>query len=1190
VDGWRFFLDRGGTFTDVVAFAPDGSRHVAKVLSLERAEIAAMQAVAGENLAGRVKGVRMGTTVATNALLERRGEPLCLAITRGFGDALVIGRQDRPELFELEIVKPEPLHARVVEIDERVLADGTVRQVPLRESVLPALRAARESGCRALAVVLVHGFAFPEHEAMVAEWGAEAGFEQVSLSSQVAPEIGLVGRGDTTCADAALTPLLEQHLSSLREQLGSGPELRLMASSGGLADAADFSGKDAILSGPAGGVVALAEVASRLGFEQALGFDMGGTSTDVSRWSKEDGFERVYERAIAGLRVRAPMLDIVTVAAGGGSVLESTGRRFSVGPESAGAMPGPAGYGHGGPATVTDANAVLGRLQPEWFPCCFGEGGDEPLDLAASRAALTELAGSAGLELDEAAAGFLRIANENMAAAIREVSTARGRDPREHALVCFGGAGAQHACALADLLEIRRVVLHPLAGVLSALGMGLADLSCDTVEPVLRPLDESCVTELSSRASALARSQVEQLTGQGADRLRTQSRWGLDLRNEGVEHALHVPAPESPLSPAAWREAFESCHERLYGFVKQAAPIEAVALRVETRGGLDTPDEPELPGAEGPPAPIATVEVAFTETDGTVLRRPCPVYLRETLRPGHELSGPALIVGEVSTVVLDPGWNARVEARGELILECSDQTGERAAAGADAVELEVFANRFMSIAEQMGETLRRVSCSTNIKERLDYSCALFTREGRLVANAPHVPVHLGAMGETVRAILAARGDEGLRAGQAVASNDPFHGGSHLPDVTVVSPVFVEGTLAFFVANRGHHADVGGIRPGSMPPDATRIEEEGLRFHDLTLVEDGVFAEDEVRALLGAGPWPVRNPEEMISDLRSQVAANAVGARLLTELCERDGRERVEARMRAVIEDAAEATRELLARLPQGSHRFEDALDDGSPLVVCVEVAPDRILFDFTGTAPQLSGNLNAPRAVTTAAVLFVLRSLVDRRIPLNAGTLDPVSILIPRGCLLDPSPPAAVAGGNVETSQRIADVLLGALGALAASQGTMNNLTFGTESWGFYETIGGGAGAGPTFQGASGVHVHLTNTRITDVEVLERRHPVLVREFSLRRGSGGAGRFPGGDGLVREIEFLEPLEVAILSERRVLAPFGLEGGAPGARGRNLILRADGSVVDLGGKGRGEVAPGDRIRIETPGGGGFGAPE
>ncbi len=1190
MDGWRFFLDRGGTFTDVVAFAPDGSRHVAKVLSLERAEIAAMQAVAGEKLAGRVRGVRMGTTVATNALLERRGEPLCLAITRGFGDALVIGRQDRPELFELEIVKPEPLHARVVEIDERVLADGTVRQVPLRESVLPALRAAREGGCRALAVVLVHGFAFPEHEAMVAGWGEEAGFEQVSLSSQVAPEIGLVGRGDTTCADAALTPLLEQHLSGLREQLGPGPELRLMASSGGLADAADFSGKDAILSGPAGGVVALAEVAARLGFEQALGFDMGGTSTDVSRWSKQDGFERVYERAIAGLRVRAPMLDIVTVAAGGGSVLESTGRRFSVGPESAGAVPGPAGYGHGGPATVTDANAVLGRLQPEWFPCCFGEGGEEPLDLAASRAALTELAGSAGLELDEAAAGFLRIANENMAAAIREVSTARGRDPREHALVCFGGAGAQHACALADLLEIRRVILHPLAGVLSALGMGLADLSCDAVEPVLRPLDESCVAELSSRASSLAQSQVEQLTGQGADRLRTQSRWGLDLRNEGVEHALHVPAPEQPRSPAAWREAFESRHERLYGFIKQGAPIEAVALRVETRGGLDTPDEPELPGAEGLAEPIARVEVAFTEPSGAVRRRPCPVYRRETLRPGHELSGPALIVEEVSTVVLDPGWSARVEARGELILESSGPAGAHVAAGADAVELEVFANRFMSIAEQMGETLRRVSCSTNIKERLDYSCALFTREGRLVANAPHVPVHLGAMGETVRAILAARGSEGLRAGQAVASNDPFHGGSHLPDVTVVSPVFVDGTLAFFVANRGHHADVGGIRPGSMPPDATRIEEEGLRFHDLTLVEDGVFAEDELRALLGAGPWPVRNPDEMISDLRSQVAANAVGARLISELCDRDGRETVEARMRAVIEDAAEATRELLARLPQGSHRFEDALDDGSPLVVRVEVAPDRILFDFTGTAPQLPGNLNAPRAVTTAAVLFVLRSLVDRRIPLNAGTLDPVSILIPRGCLLDPSPPAAVAGGNVETSQRIADVLLGALGALAASQGTMNNLTFGTESWGFYETIGGGAGAGPTFEGASGVHVHLTNTRITDVEVLERRHPVLVREFSLRRGSGGAGRFSGGDGLVREIEFLESLEVAVLSERRVLAPFGLEGGAPGARGRNLILRADGSEVDLGGKGRGEVAPGDRIRIETPGGGGFGAPE
>lgn len=1185
--GWRFFLDRGGTFTDVVAFGPDGTRHVAKVLSLESAETDAMRAIAGRDLAGRVDAVRMGTTVATNALLERAGEPLCLAITRGFGDALVIGRQDRPELFELEIVKPEPLHSRVVEIDERVLVDGSVRRAPERESVLPELIAAREAGCRALAVVLVHGFAHPAHEALVAQWGREAGFEQVSVSSAIAPEIGLVGRGDTTCADAALTPLLTRHLARLRSELGPGPELRLMSSSGGLADAESFSGKDAILSGPAGGVVALAEVAARLGHDQALGFDMGGTSTDVSRWSKEEGFERVYERSIAGLRVRAPMLDIVTVAAGGGSVLESSGRRLSVGPESAGAAPGPAGYGRGGPAAVTDANAVLGRIQADWFPACFGADGATPFDLEASRAAVAELAEGVGLGVEEAAAGFVAIANENMAAAIRQVSTARGRDPRDHALVCFGGAGAQHACAIADLLEIRTVVLHPLAGVLSALGMGLADLTLDAVEPVLRALDESRVAELAEHAPGVAATQVERLIAQGAERSRTRSRWGLDLRNVGVEHALQVPAPTAAADPAAWRQAFEERHQRLYGFVKPGAPLEIVSLRVESAGGLDRPEEPELTPCEGVAQPVARAEVAFTDLDGGVRRRDCPVFRRQDLRPGHELEGPALVVEEVSTVVLEPGWTARVEKHGELILE---RAGEAAAArrvGADAVELEVFANRFMSIAEQMGETLRRVSCSTNIKERLDYSCALFTREGRLVANAPHVPVHLGAMGETVRAILDARGSTGLRAGQAVASNDPFHGGSHLPDVTVVSPVFVAGELAFFVANRGHHSDVGGTRPGSMPPDATHIDEEGLRFHDFTLVEEGRFREDEVRALLASGRWPVRNPEEMVSDLRSQVAANAIGARLLGELCEREGLGRIETRMDAVLEDAAEATREILARLPQGSHRFEDALDDGSALCVRIEIGGGAAIFDFTGTAPQLPGNLNAPRAVTTAAVLFVLRSLVNRRIPLNAGTLDPVSILIPQGCFLDPAPPAAVAGGNVETSQRVADVLLGALGALAASQGTMNNLTFGAAGWGFYETIGGGAGAGPGFRGASGVHVHLTNTRITDAEVLERRHPVLVREFALRRGSGGAGRFPGGDGLIRELEFLVPLEVAMLSERRDRPPFGLEGGRPGARGRNLILRGDGSVEDLGGKGRADVSPGDRIRIETPGGGGFG---
>ncbi len=1222
---WRFFIDRGGTFTDVVARDPDGALHVRKLLSEDPAyDDAGLQAIAEllglasakDGLpAARIGTVRMGTTVATNALLERQGEPVCLVVTRGFGDVLAIGYQDRPDLFALAIEKPEPLVHHTVEVDERVLSDGSVRRVPDLARVRADLEAVRAAGVRSVAVVFLHSYAAPEHELAVGRVAREVGFEHVSLSHRAAREIKVVARGDTACVDAYLTPTLRDYVGRVRRPLGDGVDLRFMQSNGGLASADRFSGKDAILSGPAGGVVAAAHVSRAAGLESIIGFDMGGTSTDVCRWHGR--LDRVYETRIAGVRLQSPMLEVVTVAAGGGSVLAFDGRRFTVGPESAGADPGPACYRRGGPPAVTDANAVLGRIQPRWFPACFGPGRDRALDVDASRARLEAIAAAVERAtgrrpgVEEVAAGFLRIANEAMAKPIKELSVARGHDVRDDALCCFGGAGAQHACALARSLGIRTVLLHPMAGVLSALGMGLADVIWEGSAAVLDELaaGPAGVAALEPRFAALEATGREVVAAQGVAPAAVRTVRGLDLRYVGVETPIHVVLGDGDPGDGP-RAAFEARHRAIYGFAKEGHAVEVVAVRVEVIGETEKPDDavaPERAHEVGVDAAEAVVEVFFDEVDAGGARRlaahPTPVHRREALAPGARVIGPALIVEAVSTVVVDPGWRATLTGRGDLLLvDVAETAGGAAprerveATAADPVLLEVFNNLFMSVAERMGHALRRVSHSTNIKERLDFSCAVFDPDGGLVANAPHIPVHLGAMGESVRAVLASRtGPDGggLAPGDVYVTNDPFHGGSHLPDVTVVTPVFVGPTSsgeaarpAFFVANRGHHADIGGIQPGSMPPFSRSIDEEGVVIHDFLLVRDGVFREEEVRAVLGAGRWPARDPGERLSDLRAQVAANTLGVELLGELCDHWGASVVTAYMGHVQANAAAAMRDVIAALPDGAHRFTDWLDEGAAIVVTVTVDGDRAVVDFAGTDDQLPGNLNAPRAVVVAAVLYAFRTLVERPIPLNARCLDPIEIRVPEGSLLHPRPPAAVVGGNVETSQRIVDALFGALGKIGAAQGTMNNVTFGSAAFGYYETICGGAPAGLGFDGASAVHTHMTNTRITDPEVLEQRHPVVLREFAIRRGSGGTGTFRGGDGVRRAIEMREPLSVAVLSERRGVAPWGAHGAGAAARGRNAIARADGRVSELPGKVRVEAGVGDVLIVETPGGGGY----
>ena len=1175
---WEFWIDRGGTFTDCLGRDPQRRDiRVAKVLSSDRAPLVGIRQILGLAEGEPIPpcDIRMGTTIATNALLERKGAPCGLVITRGFRDLLEIGNQARPRIFDLEIHKLEALYREVLEVSARADPQGRVLERPDPAELRTGLRALRERGLRSLAVVVLHAYCAGELEREIGALATELGFEHVALSHDVAAEIGAVGRGDTTCVDAYLTPLIRDYVKTLLDEL-PGSSLRIMQSSGGLTDALRFRGPHAILSGPAGGVVAYAHVARQKGIERAIGFDMGGTSTDVSRFDGE--FERIYETETAGVRIRSPMMAIHTVAAGGGSLCRYDGYRFKVGPESAGAVPGPLCYGD--PAatelSLTDVNLALGRILPDRFPFpLHGERAEGALEELAARLRAQGLVRST----DEIAAGFFEIANASMAEAIRQVSVARGYDVRDYALVVFGGAGGQHACALARRLGIPEILFHPYAGVLSAYGMGLADVSWDGEADVGREvLAAGELLRIEPVFAEIERRGRDVLSKEGFEPERIECARRLDLRYRGTETALTLATPAGS-GAAELRAEFESLHTLRFGYARAGHPVEIVVARVEAIGRQRVPPEQPLAAPE-PRAARARTTRMFS--DGA-WARDVPVLQREELDPGRPIPGPALVLEATGTIVVDAGFELSLDRFGRVLL--SDRAGParvRVGTEVDPVQLEIFNNLFMSIAEQTGTVLRRTSLSTNIRERLDFSCALFDPEGGLVANAPHIPVHLGAMSETVRAIVRAHPDP--EPGDVFATNDPAAGGSHLPDVTVVTPVHDRGgELRFFTASRGHHADIGGITPGSMPPFSRALDEEGVVLRSLRIVRGGALDEEGILATLRAGPHPARSPRDNLADLEAQIAANRTGERLLLEMVERYGTETVLAYMQHVQDNAAAKVAEEIQKLPDGEHGFEDALDDGTPICVTLRVKGDRMSIDFAGTGPQSDGNLNAPRAVTLAAVIYVLRVLVGEPIPLNSGCLRPVEVSIPEGSILSPQPERAVCGGNVETSQRVVDVLLGALGKLAACQGTMNNLTFGDSSFGYYETIGGGAGAGEGFAGASGVHTHMTNTRITDPEVLEARFPVRLVEFSLRPGSGGAGRWRGGCGLVRELEFLEPVQVSILSERRTRAPFGLAGGEPGAPGRNLH-----NGRPVGGKDSFPVASGDRVRIETPGGGGFGA--
>ncbi|WP_297509080.1 hydantoinase B/oxoprolinase family protein [uncultured Caulobacter sp.] len=1188
--GWEFWIDRGGTFTDIVARRPDGSLVTHKLLS-ENPEHYADAAVAGVRAllpaGAAIDAVKMGTTVATNALLERKGEPTVLAITKGHADALRIGYQARPKLFDLHIVKPEALYDRVVEIDERVSVEGEMLRPLDEEAARAGLQAAFDAGYRAVAIVLLHGFRFTDHEARVAAIAREIGFTQVSVSHEVSPLMKLVGRGDTTVVDAYLSPILRRYVDQVSGALGHDTRLLFMQSNGGLTDARAFRGKDAILSGPAGGVVGMARTAAEAGFERVIGFDMGGTSTDVCHYAGQ--YERAFETVVAGVRMRAPMMNIHTVAAGGGSICSFDGARLRVGPASAGAVPGPAAYRRGGPLTVTDCNVMLGKLRPEFFPKVFGPNADQPLDVEAVTRGFTamaaEIAAATGKAMtpQEVAEGFVTIAVENMAKAVRQISIQRGYDVTRYVLACFGGAGGQHACLVADALGMTKVMIHPFAGVLSAYGMGLADLRLIREETVERPLDAA--DDLAERAKALAAEAEAALRAQDVPMASIETVVSLRVKYAGTDTPLVVPLGE----PVAVRAMFEDLHQRRFGFISPTTPLVIETLSVEAIGHSDAGSEPDFEsGASRGAAPLATVETRMARAVHAT-----PVFDREALAIGAEILGPAIIRETTGTTVVEPGWRAGVDGRLNLILDRVVALPARTAIGteADPVMLEVFNNLFMAVAEEMGFALQNTAYSVNIKERLDFSCALFDRDGNLIANAPHMPVHLGSMGDSVRAIREARAGDGrgMKPGDVYMLNAPYNGGTHLPDVTVVMPVFdAAGALLFYVAARGHQGDIGGITPGSMPPTSRTVEEEGVLIENFLLVEGGRFREAETRALLASGRWPARNPDQNIGDLKAQIAACARGAEALTGMVAEFGQEVVEAYMAHVQDNAEEAVRRVLATMKSGAFAYE--LDDGAVVRVAIEVDQDarKARVDFTGTSGQVPTNFNAPASICRAAALYVFRTLVDDEIPMNDGCLRPVELVIPEGSMLRPRYPAAVVAGNVETSQVVVDALYGALGVMAAAQGTMNNFTFGDDRRQYYETICGGSGAGPDFDGTDAVQTHMTNSRLTDPEVLEARYPVLVEAFSIRRGSGGAGAHRGGDGVVRNISFREPMTATLLSNRRRVPPFGLAGGEVGALGAARVERADGSVRDLRATDLVDVGVGDVIVIETPGGGGWGS--
>jgi 5-oxoprolinase (ATP-hydrolysing) len=1308
---WQFWIDRGGTFTDIVARRPDGELVVHKLLSEnpDRYGDAPLQGIrdvlglapTDPIPADQIAALKMGTTVATNALLERKGDRTLLVITDGFQDALRIGYQNRPDIFARHIQLPEMLYEQVIGVLERIDAQGEVLK-PLNAAaemqLLNQFRTAYQAGIRACAIAFMHGYRYPDHEQRVAELARQVGFTQVSVSHQVSPLMKLVSRGDTTVVDAYLSPILRRYVDRIAAALQtqpsveaqgiaalpensivqnskfkipfnrgephhsspppplhpSAPRLMFMQSNGGLTDAALFQGKDSILSGPAGGIVGAVQTSLRAGFENIIGFDMGGTSTDVSHYSGESGeYERTFETEVAGVRLRAPMMAIHTVAAGGGSIVHFDGSRYRVGPDSAGAYPGPACYRHGGPLAVTDCNVMLGKLQPDFFPNVFGPAGDLSLDVLGVKAQFVELADRIHQATGDAknpeqvAAGFLAIAVEKMANAIKKISVQRGYDVATYTLCCFGGAGGQHACQIADVLGMGEIFIHPYAGVLSAYGMGLADIRALRERSLELPLTPETLAELETTLGELAGSGLSELSQQGIPVDPNAVDWApqngveilprVHLKYVGTDATLILPY--GPL--AEMTAAFADVHRQRYGFASPDKALIIDSISVEVVGRTDVPEEPPVTRQRQEPLICqATMPVYMGDR-----WHDTPIYDRDQLCPGDQITGPALIIEATGTNVLDLGWQAQFTDLGALVLnrqtqaiadhENTEQVGHDAPphpstpsplsptgrlrqhpSPPDPVRLEIFNNLFRAIAEEMGVTLQNTSTSVNIKERLDFSCALFDGDGQLVANAPHIPVHLGSMGESVQSLIQEKGDR-LRPGDVYALNNPYNGGTHLPDVTVITPVFLEdphpqslslgerdaqfrfpfssrekglgdeGFPQFYVASRGHHADIGGITPGSMPPQSTTLAEEGILIDNFLLVDQGQFRESELRHLLTDAPYPARNIDQNIADLQAQIAANVKGVEELRRLVHQQGLATVQAYMGHVQNNAEECVRRVLERLTPG--QFTYPLDDGSQIQVRIDIdaAQRSATIDFTGSAPQRTSNFNAPAAVVKAAVLYVFRTLVDDDIPLNAGCLKPLQIIIPEGSLLKPQPPAAVVAGNVEVSQAIVDALYAALGAMAGSQGTMNNLTFGNERYQYYETICGGSGAGPDFDGTDAVQTHMTNSRLTDPEVLEWRFPVLVDRFEIRQSSGGTGAHQGGNGVRRCLRFREPMTASILSSHRTVAPFGLAGGQPGAMGQNIVQRANGEEIVLGSQAQVEMEKGDRLIIETPGGGGYG---
>ncbi|HJS39397.1 MAG TPA: hydantoinase B/oxoprolinase family protein [Burkholderiales bacterium] len=1181
---WQFWIDRGGTFTDIVARKPDGSLATHKLLSesperYRDAAIAGIRHFLGDRIpVEQIEAVKMGTTVATNALLERKGDRTVLFVTKGFRDALRIAYQNRPRIFERHIVLPELLYASVVEVRERIGARGEVL-VPLDEARARAdLEKAHREGFRSIAIVFMHGYRFAQHEARVAALAKEVGFTQISVSHEVSPLMKLVGRGDTTVVDAYLSPILRRYVDQVAAEL-EGVRLLFMQSHGGLTDARRFHGKDSILSGPAGGIVGAVRTSLAAGFDKIIGFDMGGTSTDVSHYAGE--FEREFETLVAGVRMRAPMMSIHTVAAGGGSILHFDGARYRVGPDSAGANPGPASYRRGGPLAVTDANVMLGKIQPEYFPQVFGPDGDRPLDAGVVRekfAALAKTIGD-GRTPEAVAEGFIQIAVGNMANAIKHISVQRGHDVTEYTLCCFGGAAGQHACLVADALAMTRVFIHPFAGVLSAYGMGLAD-QVEMREKAVEAKLGAASLEADLEALSQAASQELVLQGVEASRIRVLRR--VHLKYEGTDTALIVPYGSLEDMTAA----FEAAYRKQFSFLMPGKQliVEAVSVEALSAGESFRPVSKEK-GGNG-----AIEETRVRMYTGGRWHE-TPLYRREKLSTGARISGPAIIAEANATTVVEPGWRATVTPLDHLVLERVVPREKRVALGteADPVMLEIFNNLYMSIAEQMGLRLQNTAYSVNIKERLDFSCALFDADGQLIANAPHMPVHLGSMGESIKTVIRENAGK-MKPGNVYVLNAPYNGGTHLPDVTVITPVF-DGKgreILFYVGSRGHHADIGGITPGSMPPDSKTVEEEGVLIDNFLLVEEGRLREKETIALLSSGRYPVRNVQQNLADLQAQIAANEKGVQALREMVAHFGLEVVRAYMRHVQDNAEESVRRVIGVLKDGD--FELPLDNGAQIRVKISIGADRrsAVIDFAGTSAQLPNNFNAPAAVSMAAVLYVFRTLVDDDIPLNAGCLKPLDVRIPEGSMLNPRYPAAVVAGNVETSQCVTDALYGALGVMAASQGTMNNFTFGNDRYQYYETIAGGSGAGPGFDGTDAVQTHMTNSRLTDPEVLEWRFPVLLESFEIRRGSGGAGRQRGGDGAVRRVRFLEPMTAAILSNHRRVPPHGMAGGRAGAPGHNYVLRSAGGTLELGPTDRTDMTIGDVFVVETPGGGGYGA--